>query len=91
MDIEIRPKNILKEFLSNLHDKLEDILFFLIRKTPDKLIPQSIMSWFENYLDKRSKELQHEIIHQQWRQLYLEKTMEEIHATQQGKKAQSED
>ena len=91
MDIEIRPKNILKEFLSNLHDKLEDILFFLIRKTPNKLIPQSIMTWFENYLDKRSKELQQEIIHQQWRQLYLEKTMEEIQATQQGKKAQSED
>ena len=91
MDIKIRPKNKPKEFLSNLHDKLEDILFFLIRKTPDKLIPQSIMTWFENYLDKRSKELQQEIIHQQWRQLYLEKTMEEIHATQQGKKAQSEE
>ena len=91
MDIEIRPKNILKEFLSNLHDKLEDILFFLIRKTPNKLIPQSIMTWFENYLDKRSKELQQEIIHQQWRQLYLEKAVEEIHATQKVKKAQSED
>ena len=91
MNIEIKPRNKLKMFLSNLHSKAEDILFFLIRMTPDKLIPQSIMAWFENYLDKRSKELQQEIIRQQWRQLYLEKTMEEIHATQQGKKAQSEE
>lgn len=79
MDIEIRPKNKLKIFLSILHDKLEDILFFLIRKTPDKLIPSSIMSWFENYLDKRSKELQQEIIHQRWREIYLEKAIEKIH------------
>lgn len=91
MDIEIRPKNKTKEFLSNLHDKSEDLLFFLIRKTPDKLIPQSIMTWFENYLDRRSKKLQQEIIHQQWRQLYLEKAVEEIRSAQQRKKAQSED
>lgn len=91
MDIEIRPKNILKEFLSNLHDKLEDILFFLIRKTPDKFMPSSIMSWFENYLDKRSKELQQEILRQQWRQVHLERAVKEIHTPQQGKKAQSED
>ena len=79
MDIEIKPKNKTKEFLSNLHDKLEDILFFLIRMTPDKFIPQSIMTWFENYLDKRSKELQQEIIHQQWRQVHLERAVKEIH------------
>lgn len=91
MDIEIKTRNKIKIFLSNLHDKSEDILFFLIRKTPDKLIPQSIMAWFENYLDKRSKELQQEIIHQQWRQLYLEKAVEEIRSAQQRKKAQSED
>ncbi len=91
MNIEIRPKNTLKEFLSNLHDKLEDILFFLIRKTPDKFMPSSIMSWFENYLDKRSKELQQEILRQQWRQVHLERAVKEIHATQQGKKAQSEE
>lgn len=91
MDIEIRPRNKFKEHLSNLHDKSENILFFLIRKTPDKLIPQFFMTWFENYLDKRSKELQQEIIRQQWKQAYLEKAVEEIHATQQVKKAQSED
>ena len=91
MDIEIKPRNPLKKLLSNLHDKLEDILFFLIRKTPQAIIPPSIMLWFENYLNKRSKELQKEIIRQQWRQLYLEKAVEEIHATQKVKKAQSED
>lgn len=91
MDIEIRPRNKFKELLSNLHDKSEDILFFLIRKAPDKLIPPFIMNWFEKYLDKRSKELQQEIIRQQWRQIYLEKTIEEIQSIQKVKKAQSED
>ena len=91
MNIEIRPKNTLKEFLSNLHDKLEDILFFLIRKTHQAIIPPSIMFWFENYLDKRSKELQQEILRQQWRQVHLERAVKEIHTPQQGKKAQSED
>ena len=91
MNIEIKPRNKLKMFLSNLHSKAEDILFFLIRMTPDKLIPQSIMAWFENYLDKRSKDLQQEILRQQWRQLYLEKAVGEIHSTQQVRKAQSED
>ena len=91
MDIEIKPRNPLKKLLSNLTDKLEDILFFLIRKTHQAIIPPSIMLWFENYLNKRSKELQQEIIRQQWRQLYLEKAVEEIHATQKVKKAQSED
>lgn len=91
MDIEIRPRNKFKELLANLYDKSEDILFFLIRKTPDKLIPPFIMAWFRNYLDKRSKELQREIIRKQWQQVYLEKAVEEIHATQKVKEAQSED
>lgn len=91
MDIEIRPKNKFKELLANLHDKSEDILFFLIRKTPDKLIPPFIMDSFENYLDKRSKELQQEIIRKQWQQVYLEKAVEEIQSIQKVKKAQSED
>lgn len=91
MDIEIKPRNKIKIFLSNLHSKAEDILFSLIRKTPDKFIPPSIMTLFENYLDKRSKDLQQEILRQQWRQLYLEKAVGEIHSTQQVRKAQSED
>jgi len=91
MDIEIKPRSPLKELLSNLHDKSEDILFFLIHKTPDKLMPSFIMAWFENYLDKRSKELQQEIIRRQWQQVYLEKAVKEIHSIQKVKKAQSED
>ena len=85
MNIEIKPKSKLKKFLSRFHDKSEDILFFLIRKIPDKLIPQSIMTWFENYLDKRSKELQQEIIRQRWEQIHLEKTIEEIHSKHKKK------
>ena len=91
MNIEIKPRNPIKDFFYKLHDKLEDILFFLIRITPDRFIPSFIMNWINNYLTKRSKELQQEIIRQQWQQIHLEKAVEEIHSIQQAKEAQTED
>ena len=45
------------------------------------------MNWIDNYINKRTKELQQELIHQQWQQIYLEKAVEEIHAKQNNKKA----
>lgn len=91
MDIEIKPRNKFKELLSNLHDKSEDILFSIIQKLPESLIPSPIMEWLNKYIDKRSKELQQEIIRKQWQQVYLEKAVEEIQSIQNVKKAQSED
>ena len=87
MDIEIKPRNKFKELLSNLHDKSEDILFSIIQKLPESLIPSPIMEWLNKYIDKRSKELQQEIIRKQWQQTYLEKAVEEIHEIQNIKKA----
>ena len=91
MNIEIKPRNKIQEFLNNFHSKSEDLLFFLIQKLPDRLIPSLLMNWLEKYLDKRSKELQQEILYRKWEQAYLEKAVGEIQSIRQMKEAQTED
>lgn len=45
------------------------------------------MNWIDNYLNKRTQQLQQELIHQQWQQAYLEKVVEELNIKQDKKKA----
>lgn len=87
MNIEIKPRNKAKEFSNKLHDTLEDILFSIIQKLPESLIPSPIMEWLDRYTTKRTQQLQQEILRQQWQQIYLEKAVEEIHTRQDKKKA----
>lgn len=87
INIEIRPRNKIKEFSNRLHDTLEDVLFSIVQKLPESLIPSYIMNWLDNYINKRTQELQQEIIRKQWQQIHLEKAIEEIHAEQDKKKA----
>lgn len=50
------------------------------------------MNKLEKYLDKRISELKQESIKMTWRNMYLEKTIDDIHTRQQEtKKAPSED
>lgn len=91
MDIEIKPKSKIKVFLLKLQDKSEELLFSIVQKLPESFIPVSLMNWLESYINKRTQELQQEIIRKQWQKIHLEKAVEEIHAAQQVKKAQSED
>lgn len=87
IDIEIKPRSKAKEFSNRLHDTLEDVLFSIVQKLPESLIPSFIMNWLDNYINKRTRELQQEIISKQWKQIHLEKAIEEIHAEQDKKKA----
>lgn len=45
------------------------------------------MEWLESYVNKRTQELQQEIIHKQWQQIQLEKAVKESHSKQDKKKA----
>lgn len=45
------------------------------------------MEWLESYINKRTQELQQEILRKQWQQIHLEKAVEEIHSKQDKKKA----
>lgn len=92
MNIEIKPRSRAKEFIENLQSKSEDIMFDIITKVPARLIPSPLMQWITNYIDKRTQELQQEIIRQQWQKVYLEKAVSEIHDRQQDtNKAPQED
>lgn len=87
INIEIRTRNKIKEFFNRLHDTLEDLLFSIVQKLPESLIPAPLMEWLESYINKRTQELQQEILRKQWQQIHLEKAVEEIHSKQDKKKA----
>lgn len=92
IDIEIKDRNKTKEFFHKLHSKLENILFSIIQKLPDKYIPQWLMNFLSRYLDKRIRELKQQSIKMTWQNMYLQDAVNDIHKKQQGiKKAPSED
>ena len=92
IDVEIKDRNKFKEFFQNLHSKLEDLLFSIIQKLPEKIIPSSLMNWLDRYTTKRISQLQQEIIKQRWQQDTLEKAVSEIRSINQGtEKAPSDD
>lgn len=75
----------MQKFFHTIQSKLEDILFFIIQKLPESLIPQFLMNWLDSYLTKRTQQLQQELIHQQWQQVYLEKAVEQLNIKQDKK------
>lgn len=92
MNYEITPRNRAREFFHQIHDKLEDFLFWIIQNIPEKFIPSTLMHWADRYLDKRIQQLKQETIRQNWNQIYLNHALKEIHSRQQAKeKAPSEE
>lgn len=92
INIELKPKNRLKEFFHTIFNKLEDLMFTIFQKTPERLIPPFLMKWMDNYTRKRLYELEQAVIRQRWKKIQLEKAAQEIHSKNQGtRKAQKED
>lgn len=78
IDIELKNRNQLKEFLHKLHSRLENIAFSIIQRIPEKFIPQWLMNRLEKYLDKRISELKQESIKMTWRNMYLQNAVNDI-------------
>lgn len=78
IDIEIKDRNHIKDFFHKIHSRLEDIAFSIIQRIPDKFIPHWLMNWLEKYLDKRISELKQESIRIAWRNMYLQKAVDDI-------------
>lgn len=78
IDIEIKKRSIVKEFLRKLHSKLEDLLFKIIMKLPDRFIPSALMDWLDRYTKKRINQLKQQNIKQTWRNLYLQSAVDDI-------------
>ncbi len=88
IDIELKPRNRVQEFLHKICDKTEDIFFDIILKIPERFIPSFLMEHIEHYIEKRTQELQQQIIKQRWQQVTLEKAVADI---RDKKKAPQED
>ena len=82
IEIEIKPRSRAKEFFDMIKDKSEDLMFSIITKVPERMIPSPVMQWLTAYLDRRTQELQQDIVRQQWQKVYLEKAVSEIHDRQ---------
>lgn len=78
IDIELKDRNIIKEFFHKLHSQLENITFSIIQKLPEKFIPRWLMNRLEKYLDRRISELKQESIKMTWRNMYLQNAVNDI-------------
>lgn len=84
INIEIKKRSIVKESLHKLYSKLEDLFFKIIIKLPDRFIPSALMDWLDRYTTKRINQLKQQNIKQTWRNLYLQKAVDDI-SSQQSK------
>lgn len=85
MNYEITPRNRAKEFFHQIHDNLENFLFWIIQNLPENLIPAALINWTDQYLDKRIQYLKQEILHQNWNKAHLDQALKEIRSRQQVK------
>ena len=81
--IEIQKPNRFKDLLHKIYDRLEDLIFTIIQKIPEKHIPSFLMNWMERYTNKRLSELQSQIIRKRWQTIELEKAVDNIRNKQQ--------
>ena len=78
INIEIKKHYRLIAFYHQLHNALEDLMFELIMKLPDRFIPASLMNWLDHYTSKRINQLKQQQIKQTWKHMYLSNALKEI-------------
>lgn len=84
IDIEIKKRSIVKAFFHKLHSTSEDLLFSLIMRLPEKFIPSTLMEWLDRYTTKRIRQLKMQNVKQTWRNVYLQKAVDDISSQQQA-------
>ena len=82
--IEIKKPNRFKNLIHKIYNRLEDLLFAIIQKIPEKHMPSFLMNWLEHYTNKRLSELQNQIIRKRWQTIELEKAVDNIRKRQQS-------
>lgn len=71
----------------NLRSKLEDLAFDILQKLPEQLIPAFAINWMSDYVDARTRELQHQIVQAKWNKAERQQLLKEL----QSKEAPTED
>lgn len=90
LNIELKERNKTKESFSKIGSKIEDILFSILLKIPEQMLPSFLTSRISSYLDKRTRQIEAESIKTTWTSIALENAIHEIHSRTQ-KEAPSED
>lgn len=88
--IEVTRPNKIKDFFHKAHSRLEDMMFSIVQKMPDRFIPGFIMEWLDRYTTKRIAELKQGIIKDRWESMELDKAVDNISIKQNTKKAPTE-
>ena len=83
INIEIKKPNHLKEFSQKIFSKVENLLFEIILKLPDRFISSDLMNWIDRYTRKWINQLKQQKIKQTWRNLYLQSAVDDISNRQQ--------
>lgn len=81
--IEIQKPNRFKDLLHKIFNRLENFIFALFQRIPEKFMPSFLMNWMEHYTYKRIADLQQQIIRNRWYNVELEKAVDKIHNKQQ--------
>lgn len=78
INIEIKKHNRFKKFSIRYHDHTENILFWIIQRMPERFIPNFLMDWLDRYTSKRIAQLKQQIIKDNWKEVGLEKALDDI-------------
>ena len=82
INIEIKKRSRVKEFFHKLHSTSENLLFRLIMRLPEKFIPRFLMEYLDRYTTKRIRQLEMQNVKQTWKNVYLQKAVDEINNRQ---------
>ena len=83
INIEIQKPNRFKDLLHKIFNRLEDLMFSILQKLPEKMIPHFLMNLLEKYTNKRLAQLKQDVIRKRWQTIELEKVVDNIHNRQQ--------
>ncbi len=78
INIEIHKPNRVKTFFHKSKSRIEDAVFSIVLKLPERFLPAFLMEYLDRYTTKRIQELNHSIIKDTWKEMELRKTIDKI-------------
>lgn len=61
-----------------MHSRIEDLMFSILMKLPDRFLTPTLMNWLDHYTTKRLDSLQRQLIKDRWKTIELKKTLDKI-------------
>lgn len=61
-----------------LHSRIEDLMFYILMKLPNRFITPTLMNWLDQYMTKRLDSLQRQLIKDRWKTVELQKALNKI-------------